>query len=254
MKAKQVLALVFVALCGVAQAGSITFEDGNYGVTAADNMSITTNYSSAGVTFRTGAYGDTNYGSFAGSAYLEKMGNDADTGFNYNGSTADTVSTNAGSNALDGLNQSARNTLMGSYFLRTASLVGDSLAVLYGAAVSEASFELWDLDGVSSDKAERWSIKAYNGDWLTPVLSQQTAMIDNDYDVSSYDGQVLVIGLSGATFDRFVIEFTGTKTDEVGLAFNNFNSTEAVPEPASVAMIALGGLLIAGYRRIHESI
>ncbi len=234
----------------MAQAALVTFEDGDFGVAAVDNKPITTEYlAGAGVTFHTGAYGATNYGSFTGTAYLEQMGQQAgetvgggNSGFGYgpDGGGASEVDTVAPGVGLDGLTQAQRNSAMGSYFLRTTSYSRDSLTVLYSTAVTAASFEVWDLDGGTAG-SERWKITTYNGDWLTPVSSQQTSLETSNLDTTSYDGQALIIGLSGGDFDRFVIEFTGTKTSGVGLAFNNFNTT-AIPEPATFLLFGLGGM------------
>ena len=251
MKIKSIIMLVLIALCGVAQAALVTFEDGDFGVAALDNKAITNNYlAGAGVSFSTGAYGATNYGSFTGSAYLEQMGQQAgestaggNMGFAYGAGTnaanlVDTVKPTDG--GYDGLTATARSALMGNYFLRTTTYSRDSLAVQYSTAVAAASFEIWDLDGNGTD-GERWKITTYNGNWLTPASSQETALILVNADDASYDGQCLNVVLAGGTFDRFVIEFTGTKTSNVGLAFNNFNTT-AVPEPATFLLFGLGGM------------
>lgn len=261
MKKKQIIMLVLIALCGVAQAALVTFENGNFGVAASDNMAITTEYlAGAGVEFHTGAKGATNYGSFTGTAYLEQVGQQVgevgtsgNSGFSYmvdgDGTLIDTVKATDG--GMDGLTAAARSAAMGSYFLRAAARSLESLTVQYSTAVSAASFEIWDLDG-DNTTYERWKITTYNGNWATPVFSVQTpADVFGTVDTTSYDGQVYNVVLSGGTFDRFVLEYNGTKTPTAGLAFNNFNTT-TIPEPASIGMIALGGFLIAGYRRMRK--
>ena len=240
-----------LATCGV-QAALITFEDGNYGVAASDNLAVQDQYQSgAGVTFRTGT--GTAYGSYTGSAYLEQMGGDTSgvegpypdgtqSGFAYGpdgggGNQVDTVAAGAG---RDGLTAGQRATAMGNYFLRTTSWSKESLVVQYAASVSAASFEVWDIDG-SSAGTEKWKITTYNGSWdvADKKFSVSSPEMSGTDDLLSYDGQQYVVELSGAEFDRFVIEFDGTKTYGVGLAFNNFNTTD-VPEPTAMALLALG--------------
>ena len=239
----KVMAVLFAA--GSLQAATVTFEDGNFGVHAVDNMAITTQYlAGAGVQFHTGAYGATNYGSFVGSAYIEQVGQqagevDATSGFGYGvdggGSLFDTAKTTDG--GMDGMTAAARSALLGQYFLRNNARSVDSLTVQYSTAVSAASFEIWDLDGDTG--YEQWKITAYNGNWSTPVLSVNTpAGLFGIVDTTTYDGQAYIVSLSGANFDRFVLEYTGTKLPKAGLAFNNFNTTQ-IPEPAAMSMMAV---------------
>lgn len=246
-----------VALCGTARAASITFEDGNQGVTAVDNMAVTNQYAAgAGVSFRTGLKGNTNYGSFTNPAYLEQIGLQAgetsssggNSGFLYSydagGSDVDTVSPTTG--GRDGLNQAGRTALLGDWFLRTRSMSTDSLLVNYSVGVTNASFEIWDIDGASGGFTEGWTLSAYNGGWgggqfvgnvFSPVVTNVTT------DTLSWDGQMylMLLNFGGQTFDRFVLEFTGTKgNSNTGLAFNNFN-TVAIPEPSTMMLLAFGG-------------
>jgi hypothetical protein len=52
--------------------------------------------------------------------------------------------------------------------------------------------------------------------------------------IAPLDGQPWVFSFSGlsAGIAKITIDFTGSKTAGIGLAFNNFNPTGAVPEPA----------------------
>ena len=258
MKAwKQVAVAAVAALgSGSVNAALLTFEDGNNGVASSDNLVVTDQYQAqAGVTFYTGT--GTDYANFSGVAYLEQMGAQAgeegtagDNGFLHDG-VVDTV---ADAEGLDGASQAARNLAMGDFFLRTASYSTDSLVVVYNEPVTWAGFEIWDIDGNGSTKTEEWTITAYNG-WDSSVLSKTTAEMDNSVDTTSYDGQSYVVELGsegGSTsFDRFVIEFTGSKTTNVGLAFNNF-STNSIPEPASLVMLLASGAGIFCVRRVFK--
>lgn len=262
LKKRDVLLGFMAVAVGVAQAVLIDFENNDWGVAASDNKVITTQYKSgAGVSFFTGAHGNTDYANFNGSAYLEQMGAQAgevgNTGSGFAHKTdvsgieaIDTVATGTG---MDGLTQAGRATEMGNYFLRTASYSTDSMVVIYDTAVTAASFEIWDIDG--NDKgSEQWRITAYSGaDWATQVLQLSTFEGVNNADATSYDGQCLVVSLQAGqdqTFDRFVIEFIGSKPTNaaVGLAFNNFD-TEAVPEPTSMALLVFGVAALALRRK-----
>ncbi len=45
------------------------------------------------------------------------------------------------------------------------------------------------------------------------------------------------------------LTFIGDKTDNIGLAFNNFSATQAVPEPTSLVLMATGALGLMVYQR-----
>lgn len=250
-----------------ASAVLIDFEDGSLGVNVSNDLAITTQYSAAaGVQFFTGT--GTNYGAFSDSAFIEQAGEQfgetppllpgQNIGFQHNGSGLyDTVSDAFSFNSLDGLSETQRENLLGQYFLRTNTWSTDSLVVIYDQLQIEASFEIWDIDGTAALGGEGWTVTAYNGGW-TPgdvVTSVQTPYIDNTDADTSYDAQIYNLTIStgfGNPFDRFVIEFgipgETMKSNFVGLAFNNFNTTP-VPEPASFLFLVSAGWLAAARRR-----
>ena len=47
---------------------------------------------------------------------------------------------------------------------------------------------------------------------------------------------------------RVEAEFVGTKTRAVGFSFNNYSAT-TIPEPATVSLLAFGGLLLLRRKR-----
>jgi hypothetical protein len=290
-------------LTSAAHASLITFENNNFGVAAVDNRSITNEYSLAGAgqTFYRGA-GNNGATIVLGGLgpFLEMRGsatpNDTvptvasnpeaayngssnpisgsgwTTGFNYNpggnstsGQVADNVATGPG---LDGLTTAAdRVALLGDYFLRTTSFSSESMVVTYTVPVIAASFEIWDIDGnPNGPDGEQWRVRAYNGNWTTPVIeiyspyvsgSSGTGTLRGNGDLESYDAQGYVMNLSGASFDRFIISFEGESPGgvpnvlksslTVGLAFNNFNTV--VPEPGTVSLVAVAGAALLVRRR-----
>jgi hypothetical protein len=294
-------------LASLGQAALVTFENGNLGVASSDNQVITNQYQAgAGVTFYrgTGNNGATIVtggvgaikeikGSGTGTTVSPGLGvvpgnpeaaynlatSGTASGFNYNpdpltttGQVSDTVAATVG--AMDGLDQTTRNAQLGDYFLRTAAFSRESLVVLYSAQVTSCTFEIWDIDGdpntsgPTSTWGEQWRVRAYNGDWTTPVIEtysvyvagagNASAPLRGNLDTVSYDAQSYLMSLSGAEFDRFIISFEGQagnvlKTNEtVGLAFNNFNT---IPEPGTFSLLAFGGtaLLITRRRKVARA-
>lgn len=272
---------VFAALCLLLVSGVqgtiITFEDGDHGVTAVDNMVVTNQYN--GLTFGTLVMGSTDYANPTGTAFLEATGpgtgintgpegawtgsgTPTTIGFNYNpdpfvsnSQISDTVAPGAG---LDGLTQQERLDYLGEYFLRTSSFSRDTLIVMNSSeAMMNMTFEIWDMDGnPTKSGGEGWTVEAFYGDWTNSVFLAETAYVPGGangggiLDTQSYDGQrCLFIINNNIVFDRFVIRFETTQgplkdNDTVGLAFNNFQFTPIVPEPATLALLSLGGLLL----------
>jgi hypothetical protein len=63
---------------------------------------------------------------------------------------------------------------------------------------------------------------------------------------SALDGLPWTFSFTGlpAGVDKVRITFVGTKISGLGLAFNNFTPIQTVPEPSTLALAAVGGMLL----------
>ncbi|MEO6809922.1 MAG: PEP-CTERM sorting domain-containing protein [Isosphaeraceae bacterium] len=142
---------------------------------------------------------------------------------------------------------------LGQFFLRQPDGIGvvnGPFMISYDTpqTIREFSGEIWDID-----KGEKWRV-----DVLNPSGSV----------LATRDSPVGLAGLDPASLDSLPwnfaftnlpdgvqairLTFIGAKTDGIGLAFNNFSATRAVPEPTSLALLTLGTLGLLGYQRRHK--
>lgn len=139
-------------------------------------------------------------------------------------------------------------SLLGSYFLRfgtgeTGS--GDSaLLIVYSSPVAAASGDLWDIDG-SGSGTERWLIEALDagGATLESVLSPEGV----DFNTDPYEGRPWTWSFDRASADIHAIriDFVGTKSSNVGLAFDRFSPASPAPPPVPLAPWLPLGLALA---------
>ncbi|MBC7783052.1 MAG: hypothetical protein H7144_04360 [Burkholderiales bacterium] len=144
-------------------------------------------------------------------------------------------------NQTSGLDDTAEATFtsqLANFFLRgDAAGAPVNLVITYNSPVSSAGGEIWDIDG-ASQASERWQVKALSGIGVGSTLVTG-ALSPNGID-STLDGKPWAFTLNaptGLTFDHIVLQFSGTKTSGIGLAFDNF--TPLLPEPASIGLLAL---------------
>lgn len=136
---------------------------------------------------------------------------------------------------------------LGNWFLR--SPVGGSnfgvFVINYSGStvVTAASGEIWDIDGTAAfaggpGDTEEYTVRAY--DSLNNLLATQVSPLGTlTSSIAPLDGEPWVFSFSGLTagISKITIDFTGSKIAGIGLAFNNFNPTGAVPEPATGLLV-----------------
>jgi hypothetical protein len=138
---------------------------------------------------------------------------------------------------------------LGDFFLRGYPGADFRLMVIdyTGGTVAAASGEIWDIDAVNTS-TEQYRVEAYDslGNLLatidSPVGNQDSGCLN-----TQLDGRPWTFAFTGLTsgIARITIDFIGTKTNGIGLAFNNFNATGEDPVPA---LQTSWGRLKASYR------
>lgn len=229
-----------LASATTARAQLIDFEATPGGATPVDDAPLSTPYPIAGPGsvrfFFDTNLNDTFDAGVDGLPYFEEAGNDALNGFLDNTlAVPDT--------ALPGFEGQ-----LGSFFLRPqqpgavpAPFIVDYSTIL---SISALSGEIWDIDGGVG--TELWRVDVL--DAANNVLATQTSPLGSG---PALDGLPWTFAFSGlpAGVDKLRLSFIGTKTDGVGLAFNNFNPF-AIPEPGTSLLLGLGlaGLSACGRR------
>ncbi len=253
--------LVFCAIFVIARAahaGFVDFEALQGGGPPTDNSPLSTvPYIVDGVAVSFGI--DTTGNGLADTdAVIEEIGANAPDGFS---------SSTAGGPLLTDIADPTFGDRLGNFFLRhpVTGALPDPLIITYSSppmfpplTVTEASGEIWDIDGRSSGHFEQWRVEAYDssGILLATIDSPQG---EGPSEVAPLDGRPWTFQFKEDQFPGLAagirqirISFIGNITIEegIGLAFDNFSPVTAVPEPSSIALAAFGFLALAwGWRR-----
>jgi hypothetical protein len=218
-----------------APAAVIDFETTPFGVPPIDNapLSRLTPYNIAGLQVSFGF--DTN-----SDGMIDSDGLFEETG-TYPG---DPISAFSGSSGID-TPDPGFGPQLGNWFLQSpvpGSQFG-RFVIQYASSfpVTAASGEIWDIDGnQNTGVTEEYTIQAFDStnSLLATIVSPLGVL---DTPIAPLDGEPWVFAFSGlsAGIDHIVITFTGTKTSGIGLAFNNFYPTTAVPEPGAATLAAI---------------
>jgi len=245
MRLTYILAIVLVpatlSILAPASAALIDFETDPTSAPTVDDYVLNSPYPIVGGSVSMYFDNNTNFTFDAGDDYpiLEQIGTDGTDAY---------TSTVGGGSDLPTL---ATASQLGNFFMRHVSpgpppgnLVIDYNTV---APIPSLSGEIWDIDG-ASQATERWRVDVL--DASNSILATQFSPVGNTLAGDSLPWTFVFTGLP-AGVDKVLIRFVGTKTNSIGLAFNNFSPVEAVPEPGSVVLIGLGAiaLVAVGARR-----
>ena len=238
---KRMLSLLFftsLLLTTNASGSMINFETVPNG-TSADKLAISTQYATDyGVTFGLDTDGN---GSIDETPHLEQVGS-SDTGYGF-------VNNNLGQydSAASGF-----ESRLGNYFLRfgTSNFMSSPVPIFtisYSTPVNAASAEIWDIDG-DTNNSEKWIVSALDNqrNIIDTILSPEHFTFGNE----SLDGKPWTWSFnhSPADISQITITFAGTKTSGIGLAFDNFSPSSAVPVPGAVWLLGSGLAGLAGIR------
>ncbi|NEO54069.1 MAG: hypothetical protein F6K54_13865 [Okeania sp. SIO3B5] len=222
-------------------ASLIDFEpvDGKFpdGSVAVDNMEITDQFSSLGVTFGI----DRNLDGLPDAGLfprLEAVGNsDSVPGFYSTEGEEFDIAAPGFENRL------------GSFFLRGVDSLanGESLLISYNSPTKAASAEIWDIDGEPERGFEQWEVQALGSDLsvIDSIISPAgtTPVLESSPWLWSFDRPEKDI-------HAIRLVFTGS-VSSVGLGFDNFSplaveGSKSVPEPTSTIGLFIFGA--AAYR------
>lgn len=238
LKFTTILAVLFLLLTvSFAGAGLITFETDPDGNTPVDDSQLTSSYSVNGLGVSFGFYSS---GGIQSNAVFEQIGDDSHTGF-WNDTGYD------GGVKFDKADPGYEAKL-GNFFLRQPTGYSDFgiFRIKYSDTVATAaSGEIWDIDG-GTGRTEQYTVVAY--DAAEHAMQTLTSPLGDSY---ALDGRPWVFHFTGLAngIDHIDIDFTGSKTGGIGLAFNNFSPTSAVPIPGAMWLLGSGLLGLLGIRR-----
>lgn len=241
--------LSLALLPDVSYASLLTFETTPSGATPTDNVELTTPYliPEGSVRFYFDLNGNDAFDPAIDELPLfEKAGTDGSDGF---------------TSKYTGFNDTARpgyTAQLGNYFLRKqtdhfGSVAGPFIAEYTTTSViTELSGEIWDIDAVPGGGTEQWRVDVL--DHAHQVLATQLSPLGDDNSVASLDSLPWMFSFSNLPLgvQKVRLTFVGTKTTGIGLAFNNFSPTAAVPEPNALLLFGIGIVGVGMARRRRQ--
>jgi hypothetical protein len=219
----------------------VTFDQTPSGTTPVDNSELASPYAIDGggtvqFFFDTSGNGSFDPGVDALPIFEAAGDSDPESGFVNNGLARDDTAAAGFENQL------------GTYFLRQPASFGAIPAPFFvdydtSQTITELSGEIWDIDGVIDPTdpgfgTEQWLVEVLNTTGV--ILATRLSPLGTEPTVP-LDGQPWIFSFTNlpAGVDKIRITFTGTRP-AVGLAFNNFSPTVAIPEPGSFLVCILG--------------
>lgn len=155
----------------------------------------------------------------------------------------------AGFNAFFGANGHA------SFFLDNAGNGGGVFQTgIAGTAGTEYTFSLDDVlieDNAAADAFD-FGLEFYQADDATLISSQVTSLLPLSNNIGQAPFSFTAIAPAGTAFVRPIISFSGADGSASGstnvFVFDSTLTATAIPEPSSVALVLLGGVM-GGMRR-----
>lgn len=229
--------LVFCCCCATSAAAVINFETTPAGALPTDNLVLSTPYSITGggtVQFYFDDNGNNSYDpGIDDDPIFERVGQEGSDA--YTSSISGSADTAAPGFAPQ----------LGFFFLRhpLPFSLPPSFVIDYNTSqtITGLSGEIWDIDGSSLSNTEQWLVEVLDGS--SNVLATQLSPLGSSTAMDSLPWTFAFSGLPTGV-DKVRLTFVGSKTTGIGLAFNNFSPTVAIPEPSLLVLTSCGvGLL-----------
>jgi hypothetical protein len=224
-----------------AQVDLITFEpvDGYLpdGSLAVDNAAITTQYRAQyGVSF--GLDADNNLEIDSGSTLRLEDTSNTNGNWGYVSTLAEEEYNNA---------ESGYESQLGDWFLTNDrdGEVSDTILIQYDNPVTQASGEIWDIDGRTNGNSEQWQVSAYDQSGNLVENIESPIGVHNSVE-GSLDSKPWLWSFdvgSGQQIMKITMQAIGNVSNSP-VAFNNFaTASVGAPEPQFWAMLTCFGLI-----------